>query len=76
MELSGQLRPHLACMQRSKDHMLVELRAALARPRPSRAWSDEFDDAVRGLASGFLIGIPVDFSVDSWWLGDQNEPLD
>jgi putative integral membrane protein (TIGR02587 family) len=31
---------------------------------------------VRGLASGFLIGIPVVFTVDSWWLGDQNEPLD
>ncbi len=31
---------------------------------------------MRGLASGFLIGIPVVFTVDLWWLGDQNEPLD
>ena len=43
---------------------------------PGREWSDEFDDAVRGLASGFLIGIPVVFTVDSWWLGDQIGPLD
>jgi len=28
------------------------------------------------LASGFLIGIPVVFTVDLWWLGDQNQPLD
>lgn len=56
--------------------MLIEPRGAPTRPRPGREWSDEFDDAVRGLASGFLIGIPVVFTVDSWWLGDQNEPLD
>jgi putative integral membrane protein (TIGR02587 family) len=56
--------------------MLVEPRGAPTRPRPGREWSDEFDDAVRGLASGFLVGIPVVFTVDSWWLGDQNEPLD
>ena len=37
---------------------------------------DEFYDVVRGLTSGFLIGIPIVFTVDSWWLGDQNEPLD
>jgi uncharacterized membrane protein len=56
--------------------MLFEPRGAATRPRPGREWSDEIDDAVRGLASGFLIGIPVVFTVDSWWLGDQNEPLD
>jgi putative integral membrane protein (TIGR02587 family) len=56
--------------------MLVEPRGAPTRPRLGREWSDEFDDAVRGFASGFLFGIPVVFTVDSWWLGDQNEPLD
>src|SRR5215218_8686099 len=56
--------------------MKVEPPGAPARPRPGREWSDEFDDAVRGLASGFLIGVPVVFTVDSWWFGDQNEPLD
>lgn len=56
--------------------MLVEPRGAPTRPRLGREWSDEFDDAVRGLASGFLVGIPVVFTVDSWWLGDQNQPLD
>jgi putative integral membrane protein (TIGR02587 family) len=45
------------------------------RPRFGREWVDELDDAVRGLASGFLIGIPVAFTVDSWWLGDQTGPL-
>ena len=39
-------------------------------------WTDELDDAVRGLASGFLIGVPVVFTVDVWWLGDQTAPLD
>ncbi|MGH2614402.1 MAG: DUF2391 family protein, partial [Thermomicrobiales bacterium] len=56
--------------------MIVEPRGAPTRPRPGREWSDELDDAVRGLASGFLIGIPVVFTVDSWWLGDQIGPLD
>jgi putative integral membrane protein (TIGR02587 family) len=56
--------------------MQVEPRGAPTRPRLGREWSDEFDDAVRGLASGFLIGIPVVFTVDLWWLGDQNEPLE
>jgi hypothetical protein len=56
--------------------MLVQPRAAPTRPRLGREWSDEFDDTVRGWASGFLIGIPVVFTVDSWWLVDQNEPLD
>lgn len=36
----------------------------------------QVDDVVRGFASGFLIGIPVVFTVDSWWLGDQTGPLD
>ena len=31
---------------------------------------------MRGLANGFLIGIPVVITVVSWWLGDQNERLD
>ncbi|MBA3450314.1 MAG: DUF2391 family protein [Chloroflexia bacterium] len=56
--------------------MLVEPHGAPSRPRPGREWSDEIDDAVRGLASGFLIGIPVVFTVDSWWLGDQIGPRD
>lgn len=55
---------------------MFEPRGAPTRPRPGREWSDEIDDAVRGLASGFLIGIPVVFTVDSWWLGDRAGPLD
>jgi hypothetical protein len=56
--------------------MVFEPKGAPARPHPGHEWSDEIDDAVRGLASGFLIGIPVVFTVDSWWLGDQAGPLD
>ena len=55
---------------------MVEPRVAPTRPRPGREWWDELDDAVRGLASGFLIGIPAVFTVDSWWLGDQLGPMD
>jgi putative integral membrane protein (TIGR02587 family) len=46
------------------------------RPRRGSDLANEIDDAVRGLASGFLIGIPVVFTVDSWWLGEQTAPMD
>ena len=39
-------------------------------------WRDELADAVRGVASGLLIGVPVVFTVDSWWLGEQVSPSD
>lgn len=55
-------------------HVLGE--AELARPSVGDRASTPLDDAVRGLASGFLVGIPVVFTVDSWWLGDQTAPLD
>lgn len=55
---------------------MFEPKGAPTRPRPGREWSDELDDAVRGLASGFLIGIPIVFAVDTWWLGDQIGPLE
>lgn len=48
----------------------------MSRDYGTSPWASERDDAVRGLASGFLVGIPVVFTVDSWWLGDQIEPLD
>jgi putative integral membrane protein (TIGR02587 family) len=44
--------------------------------RVSPAWLAEIDDAVRGLASGILVGVPVVFTVDSWWLGSQKGPLE
>ena len=34
--------------------------------RPTTPYAD--------LAGGFLIGVPVVFTVDSWWLGDQLTP--
>ena len=51
----------------------------IERPRSRRkriSWSDHLDDAVRGMASGFLVGIPTVFTVDSWWLGEQMGPVD
>ena len=39
-------------------------------------WADHLDDTLRGMASGFLVGIPTVFTVDSWWLGEQLGPLD
>jgi hypothetical protein len=56
--------------------MVFEPKGAPTRPRPGHELSDEIDDTVRGLASGFLIEIPVVFTVDSWWMGDQMGPLD
>ena len=38
---------------------MFEPRGAPSRPGLGREWSDEFDDAVRGLGSGFLIGALV-----------------
>lgn len=51
----------------------------IARPRArkrAQTWSEHLDEIVRGMASGFLIGIPTVFTVDSWWLGEQMGPLD
>ena len=28
------------------------------------------------MASGFLVGVPTVFTVDSWWLGEQMGPVD
>lgn len=53
----------------------MALRSLQRSPLPT-PWRAEFDDAVRGLASGLLIGIPTVFTVDTWWLGDQVGPLD
>lgn len=39
-------------------------------------WAAQIQDGLRGLASGFLVGIPVVFTVDTWWLGDQLSPID
>lgn len=47
----------------------------MVTPDVGNLWEREADDAIRGLAGGFLIGVPVVFTVDSWWLGDQLAPL-
>ena len=53
--------------------------AGIERPRSPKmraTWSDHLDDTLRGMASGFLVGIPTVFTVDSWWLGEQMGPVD
>lgn len=59
----------------SEGRIAMIPRTPPTRHEPRSAWSDQVDDAMRGLASGFLVGIPVVFTVDSWWLGDQITPL-
>jgi putative integral membrane protein (TIGR02587 family) len=56
-----------------------ELVTGRTRPRSHlhrRSWGEQLDDTLRGMASGFLVGIPTVFTVDSWWLGEQLGPLD
>ena len=54
---------------------MVGIRRARSQRNPT-SWADHLDDTVRGMASGFLVGIPTVFTVDSWWLGEQMGPID
>lgn len=56
--------------------MLRTVHQRTTRAKSNRDWSAQIRDGVRGLASGFLVGIPVVFTVDTWWLGDQLSPDD
>ena len=37
-------------------------------------WRQEFGDVVRGLAGGFLFGIPLLYTMEAWWIGVYAEP--
>ncbi len=37
-------------------------------------WRQEFNDLVRGLAGGFLFGIPLLYTMEAWWIGTYAEP--
>lgn len=32
-------------------------------------WGREVDDLLRGVTGGFLIGIPILYTMEAWWLG-------
>lgn len=38
-------------------------------PRPA-GWGDELNGLVRGLTGGFLIGIPLIYTMETWWIGE------
>lgn len=33
-------------------------------------WSREVDDLLRGLTGGFLVGIPLLYTMETWWIGE------
>ncbi|MEA2510663.1 MAG: hypothetical protein QOJ59_150 [Thermomicrobiales bacterium] len=41
-----------------------------ARPHAAD-WHDELDGLVRGLTGGFLVGIPLIYTMETWWLGES-----
>lgn len=56
--------------------MLRAIQGRTTGTQENKPWAVQIQDGVRGLASGFLVGIPVVFTVDTWWLGDQLSPVD
>jgi len=43
---------------------------ALRQTRPrDNPWAREADDLLRGLTGGFLVGIPLLYTVETWWIG-------
>ena len=37
--------------------------------RPSSMWEQELEDLLRGLSGGFLIGVPLIYTMETWWIG-------
>ena len=33
-------------------------------------WQQEFDNLLRGLTGGFLVGIPLIYTMETWWIGE------
>lgn len=44
------------------------------RTKQHNAWSNQFDDIVRGVSGGFLFGIPLLYTMEVWWIGSQISP--
>lgn len=41
-----------------------------AEPIASGTWGREIEDLLRGLAGGFLVGIPLIYTMETWWIGE------
>lgn len=41
-----------------------------------REWQSELADVVRGMAGGFLFGIPLMYTMEVWWIGSYAEPVE
>jgi putative integral membrane protein (TIGR02587 family) len=37
---------------------------------PVSGWTDELNGLVRGLTGGFLVGIPLIYTMETWWVGE------
>ena len=48
---------------------------AVGLPPHDDCWRREADDLLRGLAGGFLIGIPLLYTMETWWIGGTVSPL-
>ncbi len=48
--------------------------ATRARGR-ANAWRREVDDLLRGLSGGLLFGIPLLYTMETWWIGETISPL-
>ncbi|WP_309735148.1 TIGR02587 family membrane protein [Chamaesiphon sp. OTE_75_metabat_556] len=40
-----------------------------------KAFKKEIRDAIKGVSSGFLFGIPLLYTMEVWWIGSYAEPL-
>ncbi len=48
--------------------------ATRARGR-ANPWRREVDDLLRGLSGGLLFGIPLLYTMETWWIGETISPL-
>lgn len=46
---------------------------AAADPAPSQ-WSKELTDIIRGASGSFIFGIPLLYTMESWWIGSLSTP--
>ncbi|MDQ4100001.1 MAG: TIGR02587 family membrane protein, partial [Chloroflexota bacterium] len=37
--------------------------------RPGSIWEEELEDLLRGLSGGLLIGVPLIYTMETWWIG-------
>ncbi|GAB4376970.1 MAG: TIGR02587 family membrane protein [Elainellaceae cyanobacterium] len=40
----------------------------------SQEWKQELEDLIRGASGGFLFGIPLLYTMETWWIGSYIEP--